>query len=92
MSEKVEVLSFDYRTADGKKLKVEGSVEYERAAKRFVLKSGTDTLGYFHPSTGETKDSSMNTVGKGNLLAGLLLLAKADERRKQKQNPKDASA
>ena len=84
MSEKIEVLSYDYKTANGKKIKVEGSVEYEEAAKRYVLKSGTDTLGYFYPSTGETKDRSTNTVGKGNLLAGLLLLAKADEQRKRR--------
>jgi hypothetical protein len=84
MSKQIEVLAYDYKTADGKKVKVEGSVEYEEAAKRFVLKSGTHTLGYFYPDTGETKDRSLNTVGKGNLLAGLLLLAKADEQRKQR--------
>jgi hypothetical protein len=41
-----EILAFDYRIANGKKIKVDGSIEYEQAANRLVLKSGTDTLGY----------------------------------------------
>lgn len=81
---KREILAFDYRIANGKKIKVDGSVEYEPAGDRYVLKSGTVTLGYFYPSTGQTKDKSMNTVGEGNLLAGLLLLAKALEKQKRK--------
>ena len=74
----VETLAYDYKRQGLKRIKLEGTVYEEKSQKRYVLKMGVKILGYYYPNEGVegvTKDEHQNSVGTGNLFAGLLLLA-----------------
>jgi hypothetical protein len=83
MTTNSKIFAYDYKMADGKKIRVKGNADFQKATNRWVLKSGSRTLGYYYPNTNETKDRSETTVGNGDLLAGVLLLATAEDRRKR---------
>jgi hypothetical protein len=83
MTTNSKIYAYDYKMADGRKIRVKGNADFEKATNRWVLKSGSRTLGFYYPDANETKDRSEATVGNGDLLAGVLLLATAEDQSKR---------